>query len=123
MLEEAQCSFIPHSLLQLLLWDMGRGHSKSHALPLGYGPQHLEEQADASVFRLERVFGGWSEGRGVFLVHWPIVIMLMTRNNTHGHPSPRAPPGIAPAKSFICLSDSKSQSNPRSKGYCIPPFP
>lgn len=74
------------------------------------------------VFRLERVFGGWSEGRGVFLVHWPIVIMLMTRNNTHGHPSPRAPPGIAPAKSFICLSSSKSQSNPRSKGYCIPPF-
>ena len=95
MLEEAQCSFIPHALLQLLFWAMGWGHSKSHALPLGYGPQHLEEQADASVCRLERAAGGW--GEGAFLVPWPSVIMLTTRNNTHGHPSLRAPPGIAPA--------------------------
>lgn len=28
---------------------------------------------------------------GAFLVPWPSVIMLMTRNNTHGHPPPRVP--------------------------------
>lgn len=91
MLEEAQRSFIPHSLLQLLLWAMGWGHSKSHALPLGYGPQHLEEQADASACWKGRLGAGVRGG--AFLVPWPSVIMLMTRNNTHGHPSPRAPLG------------------------------
>ena len=99
----------------------GLGTLQKPCLAPGLWPQHLEEKADASVCRLEWVAGGW--GVGAFLVPWPSVIMLMTRNNTHGHPSLRAPPGIAPACNFICLSSSKSQSNPRTKGDCIPPFP
>lgn len=37
---------------------------------------------------LEREAGGWGEGVGPFWCPGSSVPMLMTRNNTHGHPSP-----------------------------------